>query len=202
MTSPAIEDMYSRERYLALLAVVESMAEGVSVYDLRGHVLHRSARLEQLLEEDPERRRLEDAIDQARRHVSGLWTPHAILPIARATGGAADRSCELFVATERTEYHVRCSAVETRRPARIVAVIVIVRARSVVRRLSPKDLQDRFNLTPAEVRVAALIDAGMRTREIAEELRISVHTARRHAEAVLRKLGVHSRAAVGARLRE
>jgi DNA-binding CsgD family transcriptional regulator len=31
---------------------------------------------------------------------------------------------------------------------------------------------------------------------------VSIHTARRHVEHVLLKLGVHSRAAVGARLRE
>jgi len=37
---------------------------------------------------------------------------------------------------------------------------------------------------------------------MARLLDVSIHTARRHVEHVLMKLGVHSRAAVGARLRD
>jgi DNA-binding CsgD family transcriptional regulator len=201
MTSLAVEDMYSRERYLALLAVVDALADGVSVHDLRGAIVHQNVSFRRLLNEEPDRKRLEEAIEHARRHVTALLTPHSILPIARG-GSAADRCFELVVRTERAEYQVQSSVVETKTSPRHVAVIVFVRARDFVRRLDPKELQDRFGLTRAEVRVAILIDTGRRTREIAQELEISVHTVRRHAEAVLRKLGVHSRAAVGARLRE
>jgi len=43
---------------------------------------------------------------------------------------------------------------------------------------------------------------GRSNEEVARLLGVSIHTARRHVEHVLMKLGVHSRAAVGARLRE
>jgi hypothetical protein len=48
--------------------------------------------------------------------------------------------------------------------------------------------------------VALLLAEGKSDAEIARELVISWHTARRHVEKVLLKLGVHSRAEAGARI--
>lgn len=52
-------------------------------------------------------------------------------------------------------------------------------------------------LTPRERQIAWLIARGLAAKEIAHELRISIHTVRRHSEKIFDKLGVHSRAAVG-----
>lgn len=54
-------------------------------------------------------------------------------------------------------------------------------------------LQTRFDLTRREAEVASLLAQRMSSKEIAARLGISVHTARRHTEQVLAKLGVRSR---------
>lgn len=52
-------------------------------------------------------------------------------------------------------------------------------------------------LTARERQIAWLIARGLANKEIAHDLRISIHTVRRHSEKIFDKLGVHSRAAVG-----
>ncbi|HEX2077611.1 MAG TPA: helix-turn-helix transcriptional regulator [Longimicrobium sp.] len=54
-------------------------------------------------------------------------------------------------------------------------------------------LRELFRLTPRESRVAVLLARRHSTGEICTELGISTHTARRHVEKVLLKLGVHRR---------
>ena len=63
------------------------------------------------------------------------------------------------------------------------------------------DLQVEHGMTPREIEVAMLLSEGCSNRTIAHRLRISPHTARHHTQRVLAKLGVHSRAEAGARLR-
>ena len=46
------------------------------------------------------------------------------------------------------------------------------------------------------------LNQGRSNADLARSLGVSIHTARRHVEHVLVKLGLHSRAAVGAKLRE
>lgn len=53
-----------------------------------------------------------------------------------------------------------------------------------------------WGLSAREAEVAKLIATGASTKEIAAQLRISVHTARRHTERVFAKLGVQSRSQV------
>ena len=62
-------------------------------------------------------------------------------------------------------------------------------------------LRALYGLTDREIEVARLLAAGRRNSAIADELEISPHTARHHTQRVLAKLGVHSRAEAGARLR-
>jgi DNA-binding CsgD family transcriptional regulator len=49
--------------------------------------------------------------------------------------------------------------------------------------------------------VAAMLAQGRSNSAIAAALRISTHTARHHTQRVLAKLGVHSRAQAGAKVR-
>jgi len=60
----------------------------------------------------------------------------------------------------------------------------------------------RYRLTKREIDVARLLALGKSNCEIAATLSISEHTCRHHTERVLAKLGVRSRAGVGASLRE
>jgi DNA-binding NarL/FixJ family response regulator len=48
-------------------------------------------------------------------------------------------------------------------------------------------------LTPRQAEVLALLEHGRSTRQIAEELHLSIETVRNHIRAILRALGVHSR---------
>jgi DNA-binding response OmpR family regulator len=65
-------------------------------------------------------------------------------------------------------------------------------------RLSDDDMRAKYGLTPRQLDVAKLLAEGRTNQEIAEALGTSFYTARNHAEQVLRRLGVASRAAVGA----
>ena len=63
------------------------------------------------------------------------------------------------------------------------------------------NLHIEYGMTPREIEVALLLTKGCSNRTIAHRLGISPHTARHHTQRVLIKLGVHSRAEAGARLR-
>jgi DNA-binding CsgD family transcriptional regulator len=63
------------------------------------------------------------------------------------------------------------------------------------------NLHIEFGMTAREIEVALLLAEGRSNRTIAYRLGISPHTARHHTQRVLVKLGVHSRAEAGARLR-
>jgi len=64
--------------------------------------------------------------------------------------------------------------------------------------ISDEDLHERFGLTARQTAVARLLAEGCSNAEIAQRLSVSYFTARNHTEQVLAKLGVPSRAAVGA----
>jgi DNA-binding CsgD family transcriptional regulator len=66
--------------------------------------------------------------------------------------------------------------------------------------LSESALRQRFRLTRKESHVALLLAQRRSNAEIAETLRISPHTARRHTENVMLKLNVSSRYSVEAAL--
>jgi DNA-binding CsgD family transcriptional regulator len=68
--------------------------------------------------------------------------------------------------------------------------------------LTTASLRERFGLTPREAEVALFLARGRRNAQIALALHVTEHTARRHTERVLLKLGVHSRAEVAAALAE
>ncbi len=66
--------------------------------------------------------------------------------------------------------------------------------------LTDEELSERFGLTSRQITVARLIGEGCSNAEIAGRLSVSCYTARNHTEQVLAKLGVPTRAAVGAML--
>jgi DNA-binding response OmpR family regulator len=66
--------------------------------------------------------------------------------------------------------------------------------------LSDEALRERYGLTARQTEVARLLGEGCSNAEIASRLEMSYYTARNHTEQVLAKLGVASRAAVGALL--
>ena len=65
----------------------------------------------------------------------------------------------------------------------------------------PSNLSERYRLTRREVEVALLLARGRSNQAIAQELKISAHTARHHTQRILSKLEVHSRGEAGAKIR-
>ena len=65
--------------------------------------------------------------------------------------------------------------------------------------LAESSLRASFGLTRQEARITRLLAEGWSNQEIAERLSISAHTAKRHTEHVLHKLGARSRAEVAIR---
>lgn len=68
-------------------------------------------------------------------------------------------------------------------------------------RLRTVHFQLQYGLTPREMQVAMLLAEGRSNQDIASALNVSPHTARHHTQHVLAKLGVHSRAQAGAKIR-
>lgn len=142
----------------------------------------------------PDSRAVREAIKDSRRV--------ALDRAEQGTTAGRSRSTSFTVETHTTPigFRVQCTVIhrETEAASRRETVVIWVRA-VAARRLSLAELRRRYGLTAREGRVATLVEAGARTREIAHTLGI-VHTARRHTEAVLRKLGVHSRMEVRGRM--
>ncbi len=63
---------------------------------------------------------------------------------------------------------------------------------SLANRLSRSN-QPRFNLTPREVEVLALLADGLSTADLSQRFGVSIHTIRNHVQSVLRRLGAHSK---------
>ena len=62
--------------------------------------------------------------------------------------------------------------------------------------------QLEYGLTTREMQVAMLLAEGRSNEDVAAALQVSPHTARHHTQHVLAKLGVHSRAQAGAKIRD
>ena len=199
--------MHSPERCAALLAAVEATDDGLRVTDREGIVLFESGSFSRLVAAEPARRVLDEAMRDARlaalAHVYATRQEQA-QATPRGTGEWPGHtgSVDLVVRTASMEYRVRGTVTDSKGAFRSRDLVVTWLRPCKPRHLSAEELRSRYGLTAREVRVSALLAAGSGSREIAQVLGISVHTARRHTEAVLRKLLVHTRREVRERLRE
>lgn len=117
-----------------------------------------------------------------------------LLEMARQ--GQSLRHCDLFfrdAAGERSGFSV-CTLTFAGRASHIALVHLLTEAPASESRVETRPLRRRERkLTAREIEVLELIAAKRSTREIAEQLSISVHTVRNHIQRALSKLGVHSR---------
>ena len=100
--------------------------------------------------------------------------------------GAMELLARIAALLRRARHAVSAGAVEPAAPARSA--------------LDDDALRERFGLTARQVDVVRLLGEGHTNAEIAERLGVSFYTVRTHTEHILSKLGVSSRAAVGALL--
>jgi DNA-binding CsgD family transcriptional regulator len=168
-----------------LLHMLDGLGHAVLVLDACGRVVHRTPALVQVLEGDAGR----DDILCAMRRAAMVACGCVAMPETCAT------RC---VTTDTARYRITVSTYGCRGD-RDAAVLVALERRSS-RVATEAELRERFTLTPAESRVALLLATGQNNADIAAALGITSHTARRHTERVLRKLGVRSRAEVAGRV--
>jgi DNA-binding CsgD family transcriptional regulator len=79
---------------------------------------------------------------------------------------------------------------QTRGGTPVCVVLVERRAESLP---SAGSIRRRFRLTEREAEVALLLAGRLSSHEVAAQLGVTVHTARRHTEQVLGKLGIGNR---------
>lgn len=180
------------EQRRELLDTLDRLGEAVLLTDLGGRLLHVSPALEQVIAEDAEPERLRHELW---RVIHDVRTAAIGKPISAAAPASPAR--DLTTATGR--YRVRACLYGRRFRGHACYVVLGLERRSPVP-LTPDELSATYSLTPAEIRVALLLGQGSSNREIATELFITDHTARRHTERILSKMNVRSRAEVVAKL--
>jgi DNA-binding CsgD family transcriptional regulator len=174
-----------------------NLAEGVALYDETGRVAHQSPAFRQLLSDEPEAARVQAECTRIGR----LVLAYVVRQGAKSGSQESPESTEREVRTARALYRIRGALVGPHRLGPHPLAIVLLE-RFAPTRLSLAYLRDLYQITEREAAVSHFLADGHSNAEVAHLLGISIHTARRHVEHVLMKLGVHSRAAVGARLRE
>lgn len=176
-------------RARSLLRMIDAATDGVALFDRNGTLTHRNPALSHYLESDAESAKVEAELSRLAH------------TFARFRAPSVDRLPSGFELTFRTgagHYTLRASDGETLLG---VNAAVIVQVHRIARK--PFDeavLMERFGLTPREAEVAAMLAEGSSNKAIAARIAASEHTARRHTENVLRKLGLNSRAQVATRL--
>ena len=162
----------------------------VAVYAVDGRLLHMNAAFQQLSKEAPDGA---DLTVTARRLAQQAGSP-ALGDLSAGTGAAKAVTCG--PGGVRT---LHASPVVSGTFDRRACVIITLDEGQV---LIPKvdALRETYLLTSRQAEIARLLALGWSNARIAAQLRISPHTVRHHAEAVLERVGVHSRKALGIRM--
>jgi DNA-binding CsgD family transcriptional regulator len=174
----------------SLLRMLEGAGARAWLVDGSGSITHEGDGIRTLLADDAEASRVRA---RASRLGLDLWVSVA----GRQAASPGDTAFQVL--THRRTYMLRAALAGDTYLAEASTVLVMLEA-DPSPGVSDAQLRERFGLTAREVEIARLIARGQSTRDIAGRLGISTHTLRRHVERVLSKLGVHSRAAVGAQL--
>jgi DNA-binding CsgD family transcriptional regulator len=166
----------------------DTLDNAFACFEARGQLVQRNSAMTKLLSAEPERERLEMQMRAAAIAASAFDQRTA--RHVRSDAAAIPPWRELRTSSQR--YHMSTSLL----PAGLLALqplAVVAIERVGAQPLGAAELRVRYGLTPREIDVARLLASRHTTSETAAALGISVHTARRHSESVLSKLGVHSR---------
>lgn len=168
---------------------IDELQLAIALFDADGREVHRSPRLCAMLAEWPDADNLTGAMRAmvnealALRRQSG--SPHD----ARAITPVGCRQ----ITHHAENYRLRAVFLPSSSEAGDAGILLEVES-NVPRMPTIAELHAR-GLTERETQVAALLAIGASNTEIAERLHISRHTARKHAEHIFDKLGVHTRKA-------
>jgi DNA-binding CsgD family transcriptional regulator len=175
-----------------LLSMLDHLGQRLLVCDVSGRVLHATPALLAAIEEDGEGHRLMRELHAVAAELGGLA---ASAPVEQGQPSFGGRS----LATAHARYAVTGALYRSPIPSSPLLVLVTVERTTPVLR-SAAELRDRYGLTRAEIRVAALLVSSLTSTEIAQQLNLSPHTVRRHTESILLKARVGSRAALATKL--
>lgn len=191
----------------ALLHQLQATATAAVLFDTEGQEQYRTPAVRDLLGSDSALV-LERMRKLSRRLAAQAAPPsigaagHRASASASASAKAAGRRPHRAQATTRVGH--RCYTLTAALHPDLLGwdgsavVIVVQRQRDIgIERTSPAAtdamLRDHYGLTPRELDVARALCSGAAVAIIAERLKVSVHTVRRHSERVYRKLGVTTR---------
>jgi DNA-binding CsgD family transcriptional regulator len=180
----------------AIAVLLDALEDGAVVFDSEGRcVLARNAAMSALTQDEVDKGGLQQTILQAA--LAAAWPPL----IRKAAAQPADPRALSTGWRSRAGIPYRLRAV--RLPAGSLATREAILV--LVQRVGPpvppaSQLMRRFGFTRREADVAHRLAYGRSDREIAEELGLSRHTVRHHAEAVFVKTGVTSRKALALHL--
>ena len=183
-----------RDLVRALECLIDNLIEGAALFDVDGCREYCNAALARLLAEEPERERLDTAITRTAWALRSGGRPY------RPAYGHEASAPMREVRTRAARYLLRGTCAAGDGSFATGPVVVLVERVQPRPRLDA-DERSRFRLTSRELEVARLLAAGHSTADVARTLGISIHTARRHSEHLLSKVGVHSRAEALAKLR-
>lgn len=177
--------------FMCLRRALDVLSEGVALYDSAGSFIWANQAMRGVLHEgswgDRLRTQLRAAVDTLRERL-------------RAHGPEQVRNgCSLAASAGEGPYQLRGYLIDTDLPG-LGSVFLLVLERTAPESLALERLRVRYALSKQQVRVIKLLAEGKSNEEIGRTLCISPHTARHHTEHILRKLNLHSRAGVAARL--
>jgi DNA-binding NarL/FixJ family response regulator len=135
--------------------------------------------------------------------VNEMITQHQLSELQLSHQELRAAARELMARLRASVFEMRTHRARLRGDGHEPALDGIMRVNGRAPQLAPPavNLHIEYGMTPREIEVALLLCEGCSNRTIAHRLAISPHTARHHTQRVLIKLGVHSRAEAGARLR-
>jgi DNA-binding NarL/FixJ family response regulator len=167
----------------ALIEVIDADPMCVSIHEDAGRIVHQNQAFVTLLSGS----RHAPAIE------AGTVRGAKALGLVIDAGALLDAQVHQELSAGDARYVIRAL------PAPLGERLVLVRVTSATF-ARPMRVPRGSTLTAREVDVAVRMARGETNREIAVSLAITVHTARHHAENVLKKLSLNSRAKVAARL--
>jgi DNA-binding CsgD family transcriptional regulator len=181
-----------RQRLVHFLGV---LGEGAVLIDASGRVVYQNPALVRLLAQDPAAPQLQMECTRLGRLVLMLAARRSVKSQAQEIVPPGEQHLRTAVGSYRVHGTLVGPGILGPDPMALVLV-----ERVAPEPLSFPELRDRYHLTQREAGVAELLAQGHTNAQVAQVLGISIHTARRHGERVLMKLGVHSRAAVAGKL--
>jgi DNA-binding CsgD family transcriptional regulator len=172
----------------------DAVQDGLELRDAAGRLLHANVALTRIVKGDPQSERISDAMEHVCSALRGT--------LRSSPGYGAITALDAVtrdVRTDHARYRVRGQFVSSSTFGAGTTIIISV-AQLTPSPPSLEALQERWELTPQEARVALLLAQGHSNARIAEELQLGAATTRHYTEAVFLKLRVHSRAEAARRI--